>query len=123
MKTAIEREVNTTPAPTYPQNTIVRSSFLTYPAGTSYGYEVVTTMNLNGSSDFPARVYVEYRSPLGTTQTQSVRVDNTTELAQTQDERIREARSQIDIAINNDRYAPNATISMTSLTRYGDDPG
>ncbi len=66
----------------------------------------MTTMNTTGYSDYPASVKVSYTTPNGIKETPSLPAKDTVELATVQAERISEAKSQIDMALGLDQYAP-----------------
>ncbi len=63
-------------------------------------------MNINGNSDYPATVYVRYTTPTGDYTTATITANSATELASVQAERINDAKSRIDLILDNDKYAP-----------------
>jgi hypothetical protein len=63
-------------------------------------------MNINGNSDYPATVYVSYTTPTGSDKTATLTANNATELSSVQAERTNDAKSRIDLLLDNDRYSP-----------------
>ena len=96
LKAIIEAKYYNLPKPTYPQNTILPSSPVAYKGHT---YNLLTTMNTTGYSDYPASVKVRYTTPTGTRETPSLPAKDQTELMIVQTERINEAKSQIDMSL------------------------
>jgi hypothetical protein len=96
LKAIIEARASGLPAPTYPQNHTIVSSPISH---RGYTYTLITTMNTTGYSDFPASVKVRYTTPSGPKETPSLPAKDTTELIRVQNERISEAKSQIDMAL------------------------
>lgn len=82
---------------------MIDSGFTSY---RGYGYNILTTMNINGNSDYPATVYVRYTTPTGTYTTATLTANSASELSSVQTERANDAKSRIDLALDNDKYAP-----------------
>jgi hypothetical protein len=63
-------------------------------------------MNIDGNADYPATVYVKYTTPAGERKTATITANTSMELTQVQNERVNEAKAQIDVALQNDRFPP-----------------
>ncbi len=110
------------PAPTFPLNHLIDSGFIGYRTsnGTTYGYNILTTMNTTGASDYPARVRVRYNTPVSSSNyTVDVYASNATELSNLQTTKINEAKAQIDIILDTDKYPPNFKETVTNTASYG----
>jgi hypothetical protein len=103
IQSAIQAQYNSLPKPTYPQNSLIDSGFIAY---RGYGYNILTTMNITGNSDYPATVYVRYTTPLGTFTTLIMTAHNAAGLDAVKIERTNDAKSRIDLVLDNDKYAP-----------------
>lgn len=118
MQAAIRAGQSATPPPTYPRNHLIDSGFVSYRNG--YGYRTLTTMNITGTSDYPATVRVAYTTPLSSNNTtQTLTANNAAELLSIQTERVNEARARIDQVLNADQYPPNHVETVTNTTSYG----
>jgi hypothetical protein len=104
------------PPPNYPPKAIIDSWFIPYKNG--YGYNLITTMNINGDADYPATVYVKYTTPSGEKKTATITAKNAAELTQVQNERVNEAKAEIDRVIQNDKYPPWAQEQITQRRSY-----
>lgn len=99
-------------------NQVIDSGFISYRNG--YGYNILTTMNTTGTSDYPASVYVRYTTPFSTNNvTSTISVHNATELTNVQTERANDAKARIDLVLNADQYSPNAVEQIRAATSYG----
>ncbi len=106
------------PVPIFPLNYPVPSSFVSYRGG--YGYQLLTTMNISGTSDYPASVRVSYTTPLSNNNTtETTNVSSAAKLATIQAERINEAKASIDLIMNADQFEPNYIEFLTNTTNYG----
>lgn len=100
IKSLIKKAYDAIPKPTYPQNTELREP------GTHRGasYTLITVMNINGDMDYPARVYVEYSLPDGTKKTTTrFIVNDAQELSTVQSDTVNQAKSFIDVALDDRR--------------------
>ena len=103
--------------PTYSQNYLMPSSFVSY---RGYGYQLLTTMNITGTSDYPASVRVSYTTPLSNNNTTlTINANSASELASVQAERMNDAKARIDLVVNADQYPSNYVENITSTTSYG----
>lgn len=117
IQSLIQAGYNNTPAPSYPQNSIIDSGAISY---RGYSYRVLTTMNLSGTSDYPASVRVSYTTPLsGNNTTLTIQANSATELTSVQADRANDARARIDLILDNDLHAPNQEETITNTTSYG----
>ena len=118
LQSLIQAAYNDLPKPNYPQNTEIYGDFVPYRNG--YGYQVVKTMNLNGNSDYPASIRVEYTTPLSSkNKTATLQAKNAEEMSTIESERILEAKGQIDLIIDADQYPPNAVETLANVW-YGE---
>jgi hypothetical protein len=117
IQSKIQAWYNTTPPPTYPQWFVIDSGFIHYKNG--YGYNIFTTMNVNGNADYPATVYALYTSPSGGWYTQTLTAHNPTELTQIQNERANDAKARIDLELQNDNFPPGATEQIIYRRWHG----
>jgi hypothetical protein len=77
-------------------------------------------MNITGTSDYPATVYVKYTTPLSSSNTtQTLTAKSTAELESIKIERSNQAKTEIDRIIDNDKYPPSFVETITSATSYG----
>ncbi len=113
----IQAGYSTLPAPTYPQNYLINSGFISY---RGYGYNILTTMNITGTSDYPTSVRVSYTTPLSNNNTtQTINANSASELTSVQTERVNDARARIDLIVNADQYPQNYVETITNTTSYG----
>ncbi|MBP9812294.1 hypothetical protein KBC86_02850 [Candidatus Gracilibacteria bacterium] len=115
LKGIIEAKLSNLPKPTYSQNYIIPSNPVAYKG---YSYTLITTMNTTGYSDYPASVKVKYTTPNGPKETPVLPAKDPTELAKVQTERTNEAKSQIDMSLGLDDYAPYQVVTLTPRRYY-----
>lgn len=104
------------PPPTYPPNHEIHSGWISY---RGYAYDMVTTMNIQGNSDYPASVYANYTTPSGSAKTTSYWAHSAADLPSTQTGVINEAKAHIDLLLDADLYLPNYKETITPTTAYG----
>ncbi|GAB0174779.1 MAG: hypothetical protein HHAS10_06580 [Candidatus Altimarinota bacterium] len=116
LKSIIDASNANLPKPTYPPNTVLPSNPVSYKG---YTYTLITTMNTTGYSDYPASVKVKYTTPNGAKETPTLPAKNISELSVVQNERINEAKSQIDMSLGLDKYPPYYVETITSNKPFG----
>jgi hypothetical protein len=118
IRTTLQNSYNNLPTPTYPKDHLIDSGFISYRSG--YGYNILTTMNTTGFSDYPATVRVSYTTPISNNNTTlTLTAKNATELTSIKAERVNSAKARIDLVLNADQYPSNQVETITNTTAYG----
>lgn len=116
VQTKLSDDYNKLPPPTYPPNYEMHSGWISY---RGYGYDIVTTMNIRGNSDYPANIYASYTTPTGSAKTVLYQVNSAGDLLSVQSVVINEAKAHIDLVVDKDVYPPNYVETITPTTAYG----
>lgn len=115
IRSQIESAYYNLPKPTYSQNYIIPSSAIGY---RGYTYQIITTMNTSGYSDYPANIYAKYTTPAGSRTTMSMGATSASEVQSLQISSTSEAKAQIDVALGTDTFAPSQVVVMTPRRSY-----